>query len=717
MAFISYKREDEKWAKWIQNKLESYKVPTIVKGENIPERIRPIFRDATDLSGGVLAKSIKKGLDSSKYLIVICSPKAKKSPWVDKEIQEFIASGREEFIIPFIVDGVAHSANPDEECFPASLLQLSADREILGININENGRDSAVVKVIARMLDVRFDTLWNRFQRNEKRKRIVIWTCMIFALLVIATVAAWIGWQYVELGKRNKMIEEQYAELDKRNAMIEKQNTALDEKSDSIKAVNLNLVHTNQLLTDAKDSIIQHKNHLEEAYKNLAVSEEKVRKERDAMYVAQSKAVAEKAMKQIEKGDVYNAMMALLEVMPEDYSHPNRPYVAESDAALRTALDSLRYAKDWMMHSFCDNVDDCFFSESEDKIFCVRGWEDDAEIEVYDSQTFQYISKLEQYYSGRVKDYSYLKAKYNLPEDATIEDYNATTECIVISFENDNRDVKTYKVLNSTTGEILWEHSGAPSDFSNMELSSDGQYLVMSGWNGDIVTGIRIVNLHSGDIKDIYIENADHWSNTIHFSSSGRYLFHHNEFTDAHIYNVDDWQCIKTLPNEGFAKYFNLNSNKNEDKILCIYGGKGTILFRSEYGQSTHCGDIGYEVITEKTELFEKLKESPLLGTDYGLVSTPCDYLYGNKYLLLNAGGERGYLCQMVVDVKTGAIIKGYEDGTFVRNPQTNQVMIWNADGCIFHFPDYNELVAICRRKTNGKKMSDSIRKFYFLEH
>ena len=27
-AFISYKREDEKWAKWLQHKLEHYKFPT-----------------------------------------------------------------------------------------------------------------------------------------------------------------------------------------------------------------------------------------------------------------------------------------------------------------------------------------------------------------------------------------------------------------------------------------------------------------------------------------------------------------------------------------------------------------------------------------------------------------------------------------------------------------------------------------------------------------
>ena len=74
IAFISYKREDEKWAKWLQRKLEHYKLPTSVRKTNLslPERVRPVFKDTTDLAGGVLEKTIKEALNSSKYLIVIC---------------------------------------------------------------------------------------------------------------------------------------------------------------------------------------------------------------------------------------------------------------------------------------------------------------------------------------------------------------------------------------------------------------------------------------------------------------------------------------------------------------------------------------------------------------------------------------------------------------------------------------------------------------------
>lgn len=51
IAFISYKREDDKWAKWLQNKLEHYQLP--IEKVEFAERPRHVFQDITDLSGGV----------------------------------------------------------------------------------------------------------------------------------------------------------------------------------------------------------------------------------------------------------------------------------------------------------------------------------------------------------------------------------------------------------------------------------------------------------------------------------------------------------------------------------------------------------------------------------------------------------------------------------------------------------------------------------------
>ena len=54
-AFISYKREDEEWAIWLQHKLEHYKMPSNLNGKtSLPKEIRPIFKDTSELNPGNL---------------------------------------------------------------------------------------------------------------------------------------------------------------------------------------------------------------------------------------------------------------------------------------------------------------------------------------------------------------------------------------------------------------------------------------------------------------------------------------------------------------------------------------------------------------------------------------------------------------------------------------------------------------------------------------
>lgn len=193
-AFISYKREDERWAKWLQRKLEYYKLPSSVKQERpeLPDQIRPVFRDKSELSGGLLAEVIKKGLENSKYLIVICSPRSAQSPWVCKEVQEFIDSGREEYIIPFIVSGTPNSQIPKEECFPEGLRKLANTKEILAINIHEMGRNAAIVKVVAHMFNLKFDMLWQRYLRDKRIKN-VIKASIILALISLLAISLFLS--------------------------------------------------------------------------------------------------------------------------------------------------------------------------------------------------------------------------------------------------------------------------------------------------------------------------------------------------------------------------------------------------------------------------------------------------------------------------------------------------------------------------------------------
>ncbi len=190
-AFISYKRRDKTWmswfqgffkmsderyAEWLQNRIETYRLPSVIckSRSDLPKRIRPLCcRDKTDLSGGVLDVSIETKLRESKYLIVICSRKSAKSKWVGKEIAFFQKMGRWNQIIPFIVDGEPHSTNPEQECFPDALLSPvhgGSEKELHAISVKQDRKTKAFVRAVAGMLDIKFDDLWNRewwrFVRN-----------------------------------------------------------------------------------------------------------------------------------------------------------------------------------------------------------------------------------------------------------------------------------------------------------------------------------------------------------------------------------------------------------------------------------------------------------------------------------------------------------------------------------------------------------------------
>lgn len=166
LAFISYKHDDIEWAKWLQDKLEKYKLPSYLNEDypGIRKDLRPIFRDETDLRLGYLTENIISALTRSKYLIIICSPTTQDSEYVKEEVQEFINLGRESMIIPFIVQG------KPEECLPSPILKLP--QIPLGANVNEISKDYAAIKVIAKLLgNIDIDKLWNRHLKAEEEEK------------------------------------------------------------------------------------------------------------------------------------------------------------------------------------------------------------------------------------------------------------------------------------------------------------------------------------------------------------------------------------------------------------------------------------------------------------------------------------------------------------------------------------------------------------------
>ena len=166
-VFISYSSWDNEWAIWLRHELEHYHLPASFNGRtDVRDNLRRVFRDRDELSAGPeWDEQVYNALTQTNNLIVICSPHSAKSEAVNKEIETFIALGKEDQIFPFIVEG-----DRPENCFPPALRHSK-----LGGDVNKDGgRDSAFIKIVAGMLNVSFPSLWNRYEiekAEEERKQ------------------------------------------------------------------------------------------------------------------------------------------------------------------------------------------------------------------------------------------------------------------------------------------------------------------------------------------------------------------------------------------------------------------------------------------------------------------------------------------------------------------------------------------------------------------
>jgi tetratricopeptide (TPR) repeat protein len=208
-AFISYSHQDKAWADWLHKALETWRVPSRLVGTEtaagvIPRRLNPIFRDRDELaSAHDLGRKVNEALAQSANLIVICSPRAASSRWVNDEVLAFKQLGRSERIFCLIVGGEPNASDlpgrESEECFAPALRfrpgtdgQLTQERAepiAADARANKDGRTDAKLKLIAGMLDVSFDTLKRRELQRRHRRMAAITVLALVVMLVTSALA------------------------------------------------------------------------------------------------------------------------------------------------------------------------------------------------------------------------------------------------------------------------------------------------------------------------------------------------------------------------------------------------------------------------------------------------------------------------------------------------------------------------------------------------
>ena len=296
-AFISYRHLDNSesgrhWASWLQQAIETYEIPEELvgkrnnRGEEIPSRIYPVFRDEEALpTDPNLNNVINQALNNSRFLIVLCSPNARQSKYVASEISYFKKLGHSNQIIAAIIAGepnvslniekLPEGFTEKDECYPEPLQfifdaegkqtkeraePVAADFRIRLNNIKQQGWTSPqalqaylhasddyrksqiselvanyekqlrlmLLKIIAGMIGVPTDDLTQRDKAyqlglaRQKAKQLRKWLSAVTALAVIAIGAGLVAWKQQQLAVTNE-----HRALEQRNQSLISQSRFL----------------------------------------------------------------------------------------------------------------------------------------------------------------------------------------------------------------------------------------------------------------------------------------------------------------------------------------------------------------------------------------------------------------------------------------------------------------------------------------------------------
>lgn len=191
-AFISYSHADEAAAGRLHRALEAYRLPRALIGRDgkhgpVPAKLAPVFRDREELSAaGSLAADLQAALKDSLVLLVLCSPNAAKSHWVNEEIKLFKRLHGAERVLALIVDGepgAAAKGRPEAECFPEALrFQVDAEGAVTTTPAEPIAADArkqgdgwrpAFLKLVAGLAGVGLDAIVQR--EAQRRVRNLTW--------------------------------------------------------------------------------------------------------------------------------------------------------------------------------------------------------------------------------------------------------------------------------------------------------------------------------------------------------------------------------------------------------------------------------------------------------------------------------------------------------------------------------------------------------------
>jgi tetratricopeptide (TPR) repeat protein len=189
-AFISYAHADEAIAARLHKALETYPVPRHLRAQG--KTTKPVFRDVAELTAAhSLSEKIREAVKGSRVLIVLCSPAAKASHWVNEEICLFRELHGDAAILSAIIDGTPETA------FPYALVEDGREPLAAALGADKAGFKLGVTQLAAGLLGTGLDEL---IQRGAKRRQRIMGAGLA-ASLVLSGVMSFTTLQAVEARK------------------------------------------------------------------------------------------------------------------------------------------------------------------------------------------------------------------------------------------------------------------------------------------------------------------------------------------------------------------------------------------------------------------------------------------------------------------------------------------------------------------------------------
>jgi hypothetical protein len=188
-AFLSYCHRDMAFARRLHRRLEGYALPRRLVGRPgprgpVPARLAPIFRDREELSAaGDLSAEVRAALAASGSLIVVCSPGAKASPWVAREIETFRALHPDRPVLAVLAEG------EPGEAFPPPLLTGGTEPLAADFRKGRDGEALGFLKLVSGVAGVGLDELIQRDAQRRLRAVMAVTAGAVAVMLAMGGLA------------------------------------------------------------------------------------------------------------------------------------------------------------------------------------------------------------------------------------------------------------------------------------------------------------------------------------------------------------------------------------------------------------------------------------------------------------------------------------------------------------------------------------------------